>query len=70
MLVIIYPLYTDNATQFRNPPLNIMDVDENPWAPVIEALDKQDEHMIGGGKESIDSFLTFVRTLTVRTPVI
>lgn len=36
-------------------------VDMNPWAAVIDALDKHDEHMIEGGKESIDSFLTFVR---------
>lgn len=35
-------------------------VDANPWAAVIDALDKHDEHMIEGGKESIDSFLTFV----------
>lgn len=66
----MYPLYADNATQFRNPPLNIIDVvDMNPWAPVIEALDKHDEHMIEGGKESIDSFLTFVRILISRLKI-
>lgn len=35
------------------------------WAPVVDALDKFDSHMVESGKESIDSFLTFVSDISI-----
>ena len=38
------------------------------WAPVVDALDKFDSHMVESGKESIDSFLTFVSDIESTLP--